>query len=200
MKKILKWVVVSIVFVMVLPAGLLSRLFHRGLKTHLVYDFFSQSFSLVPGLPGTYVRACFYKQTLRESYMDLDIGFGSFISKADSRIGRGVLVTGHSTIGHADVGDHAVIANYVSVLSGRYQHNFTDTSKSILEGSDEFSKVIIGEHAFVGEHCVVMANVGKYSIVGAGSVVVKDLPEFVVAVGSPAKVVKERPRPGATES
>lgn len=194
MKKVIKWAVISIIFILVLPAGLLARLFHRGLHTHLVYDFFSQSFSLVPGLPGTLVRACFYKQTLRESHMDLDIGFGSFISKADTKIGRGVLVTGHSTIGHAEVGDFAVIANYVSVLSGRYQHNFTDTSKSILAGSDAFSKVIIGAHAFVGEHCVVMANVGEYTIVGAGSVVVKDLPDYVVAVGSPAKVVKERPR------
>ena len=194
MKKSLKWIVVAVVFVFVLPAGLLARLFHRGLNTHLVYDFFSQSFSLVPGLPGTYVRASFYKQTLRQAYMDLDIGFGSFVSKADTRIGRGVLITGHSTIGHAEIGDYAVIANYVSVLSGRYQHNFTDTSKSILEGSDEFSKVIIGAHAFVGEHCVVMANVGNHTIIGAGSVVVKDLPDYVVAVGSPAKVVKERPR------
>ena len=197
MKKLVKWTIVGFIFILVLPAGLLSRLFHRVLHTGLVYDFFSQSFSLVPGLLGTYVRASFYKQTLRQAYMDLDIGFGSFVSKADTMIGRGVLITGHTTIGHAEVGDYAVIANYVSVLSGRYQHNFTDTSKGILEGNDAFSKVIIGSHSFVGEHCVVMANVGENTIVGAGSVVVKDLPDFVVAVGSPAKIVKERPRPAA---
>jgi acetyltransferase-like isoleucine patch superfamily enzyme len=80
------------------------------------------------------------------------------------------------------------------VLSGRYQHNFTDPEKKILDGSDQFSRVVIGAHAFVGEHCVVMADIGDHTIVGAGSVVVKDLPEYVIAVGSPAKPVRERPR------
>ena len=200
MKRTIKWAIVGIIYVLVLPAGLLSLAFLRGLHTSLVYDFFSQSFAMVPGLPGTLTRACFYKQTLRQAYLDLDIGVGSFISKAETKIGRGVLITGHTTIGHAEIGNHAVIANYVSILSGRYQHNFTDPSRRILDGSDQFSKVIIGEHSFVGEHSVVMADVGSHTIVGAGSVVVKDLPEFVVAVGSPARAVKDRPRSGPAGS
>ena len=95
-------------------------------------------------------------------------------------------------IGRAHIGDRAVIANYVSVLSGRYQHNFQDISKDVLSNEDRFDFVNIGHDAFVGEHCTVMANVGHHSIIGAGSVVVKDIPEMVVAIGAPAKPVKTR--------
>lgn len=37
-----------------------------------------------------------------------------------------------------------------------------------------------------------MANIGQRSIIGAGSVVVKDIPEYSVAVGNPARVIKSR--------
>ena len=121
--KLIKWTVIGIVFICVFPFGGLAWLFQKVLNSSLVYDICCQAFSLVPGLPGQLVRACYYKQTLTQSYLDLDIGFGSLVSKADTRIGRGVLITGHTTIGKADIGDYAVIANYVSILSGRYQHN-----------------------------------------------------------------------------
>ena len=44
----------------------------------------------------------------------------------------------------------------------------------------------------MGDHSVVMADVGDHTIVGAGSIVVKELPAYVVAVGNPARVIRER--------
>jgi acetyltransferase-like isoleucine patch superfamily enzyme len=78
------------------------------------------------------------------------------------------------------------------VLSGRYQHNFTDPSRGVLSGSDQFSLVRIGAGSFVGENSVIMADIGPQTIVGAGSVVVKPLPGYVVAVGNPARIIKRR--------
>jgi acetyltransferase-like isoleucine patch superfamily enzyme len=158
----------------------------------MLFDFCAQSFCLIPGVPGKIIRACFYKQTLKKSYLDLDIGFGSLVSKIETSIGKNVLITGHTTIGLTEIGDRAVIANYVSILSGRYQHNFTDLKDDILTDKDCFAKIIIGPDSFIGEHSTVMANVGSHTIVGAGSVVVKPIPDYVVAVGNPARVVKER--------
>src|SRR5574344_1436086 len=52
-------------------------------------------------------------------------------------------------------------------------------------------KVRIGEGSWLGEHvCVIGANIGKHCVIGANSVVTKDIPDFSVAVGSPAKIIK----------
>ncbi len=52
--------------------------------------------------------------------------------------------------------------------------------------------VRIGEGAWLGENvCVIGASVGKHSVIGANSVVTKDIPDYCVAVGIPAKVIKK---------
>ena len=54
------------------------------------------------------------------------------------------------------------------------------------------SKIYIGNNVFIGMHCKVMkgVSIGENSIVGAGSIVTKDIPKNVVAVGVPCKVIK----------
>ena len=192
MKKLVKFFIYAIFYVLTLPFGLSSKLVYRLFGTSMVFDIFAQMFSLCPGICGTIARACFYKQTLAEAHLDLDIGFGSFVSKIETSIGPKVLITGRTTIGHAVIGEGAVIANYVSILSGRYQHNFKDPARPVLDKGDDFSRIVIGRNSFIGEHSVVMADIGANSIVGAGSIVVKPIPENAVAVGNPARVVKSR--------
>lgn len=52
--------------------------------------------------------------------------------------------------------------------------------------------VIIGEGSWIGENvCIIGASVGKHCVIGANSVVTKDIPDNSVAVGSPAKVIKK---------
>ena len=52
--------------------------------------------------------------------------------------------------------------------------------------------MIIGEGAWIGENaCIIGANIGKGSVIGANSVVTKDIPDFCVAVGAPAKIIKQ---------
>ena len=51
--------------------------------------------------------------------------------------------------------------------------------------------VEIGEGSWLGENvCVLGAKIGKHCIIGANSVVTKDIPDYSVAVGAPAKVIK----------
>jgi virginiamycin A acetyltransferase len=52
----------------------------------------------------------------------------------------------------------------------------------------------------VGDNAVVMADVGCNTIIGAGSVVVRAVPDFVVAVGNPARVVKQRQATAAADT
>ena len=50
----------------------------------------------------------------------------------------------------------------------------------------------IGEGSWLGENvCVISANIGKHCVIGANSVVVKDIPDYSVAVGAPAIVIKK---------
>ena len=53
---------------------------------------------------------------------------------------------------------------------------------------------ILGEGVSIGTAATILneVKIGKWSIVGAGAVVTRDLPEYVTAVGVPAKVIKYR--------
>ena len=53
-------------------------------------------------------------------------------------------------------------------------------------------KVSIGEGSYIGINAVIVGNVkiGKHCVIGANSVVTKDVPDYCVAVGSPARVIK----------
>lgn len=55
----------------------------------------------------------------------------------------------------------------------------------------QLNHVRIGEGAWLGENvCIIGASVGKQSVIGANSVVSKDIPDYCVAVGAPAIIVK----------
>jgi serine acetyltransferase len=191
-RRLIKIIVMGVFYLLVLPFGMASKFGYLVLKTTYIFDFFAQAFSLIPGMIGSYARACFYHQTLKKSYLDLDSCFGSFVSKIETTIGRKAAIGVRTTIGLADIGDGTIVANNVTVLSGRRQHNFDNTSESILSGPNSFERIKIGRNCFVGDHTTVMANIEDHSIIGAGSVVVKDIPENVVAVGNPARVIKQR--------
>lgn len=52
--------------------------------------------------------------------------------------------------------------------------------------------VTIGDGSYIGINAVIVGNVkiGKHCVIGANSVVTKDVPDYCVAVGSPARVIK----------
>jgi acetyltransferase-like isoleucine patch superfamily enzyme len=54
--------------------------------------------------------------------------------------------------------------------------------------------VDVGDHVWLGAHVVVTdgSRIGRDAIIGAASVVVGDVPEFAIAVGAPARVVRDR--------
>lgn len=87
--------------------------------------------------------------------------------------------------------DNVLIANRVYISDNI--HNFADVSKPVIKQGVQFKKAVrIGGGAWLGENvCVIGASIGKNSVVGANSVVTKDIPDFSVAVGSPAKVIKK---------
>lgn len=61
-------------------------------------------------------------------------------------------------------------------------------------------KVLIGKETYVGINCVIVGDVtiGEHCVIGANSVVTKDIPDYSVAVGCPAKVIKRFDRESET--
>jgi acetyltransferase-like isoleucine patch superfamily enzyme len=72
-------------------------------------------------------------------------------------------------------------------------HRYDDPRRAILEQGSTFKEeVTIGDGSWIGENvCIIGASVGKNSVIGANSVVTKDIPDYCVAVGSPAQVIKQ---------
>lgn len=72
-------------------------------------------------------------------------------------------------------------------------HKYTDINTPIMQQEiSEIRPVIIGENSWIGENCAILgASIGKHCVIGANSVVVKDIEDYCVAVGNPAKVVKK---------
>lgn len=99
------------------------------------------------------------------------------------------------------IGNNVLIANRVGFV-GRNDHDFNVIGVPVRfspwiganNSNLNPSKVEIGEDVWIGFGAIVLSGVkiGKGSIVGAGSVVVKDLPEYSIAVGVPAKRIGSR--------
>lgn len=52
--------------------------------------------------------------------------------------------------------------------------------------------IVIGEGSWLGENvCILSASIGKHCVIGANSVVTHDIPDYSVAVGAPAKVIRK---------
>jgi len=120
------------------------------------------------------------------------------------RIGRCVLVGRQgvvSTAGYLEIGDYCVFAPRVYVSDA--DHVFADVTQPVLQqGVTDGRSVVIEENCWLGINTVVSGNltVGRGSVVGANSVVTKDVPPFSVVVGIPARVVKMfNPETGAWE-
>lgn len=71
-------------------------------------------------------------------------------------------------------------------------HGYRNIQLPVIDQPVEQTQpVIIGDGAWIGENvCVIGASVGKNSVIGANSVVTKNIPDFCVAVGAPAKIIK----------
>lgn len=154
-----------------------------------VFSFFSQSVSLIPGLPGDYLRVAYHEMTLDECPSDCRISFGTFFAQSSVRLGRGVYIGAYCVIASCVIGQRTQIASHVQIFGGGQQHS-RDKKGRIL-GADEatFVSIQIGEDCWVGASAIVMAEVGPRTTIGAGAVVSRPIPGDVVAVGNPARAI-----------
>lgn len=107
------------------------------------------------------------------------------------QIGNNTRIGLHNTIiGPVHIGSQVNLAQGV-VISG-LNHNYQNTNKPISEQGVYTSLITISDDVYIGANAIIAAGVtiGKHCVIGAGSVVTKNIPDYSVAVGNPAKVIK----------
>lgn len=94
-------------------------------------------------------------------------------------------------LGEITIGDDVMIGPK-TVIWGR-NHGILKGSPMKEQPHDK-SSIIIGNDVWIGANTTILkgVNIGNGAVVGAGSVVTKDIPEYAIVVGNPAKILKYR--------
>ena len=151
------------------------------------------------------------------NYIGLDV---KFVNRGTITLGRSVIIrpstrvyAGNSqslvSFGNGtEIGEHSTISSNNSIVFGNdvltgphifiadhnhaYENPLLSVSKQGVK-CNPTDKVVIGDGSWLGTNVVIVGNVhiGKHCVIGANSVVTKDIPDYSVAAGIPAKVIKK---------
>lgn len=107
---------------------------------------------------------------------ELEIGEHTFLN-------YGISISAHELV---RIGNHCLLGTYVNIMDNNW-HGIFDRRRA-----PPSKPVIVGDNVWLGNRVIVLPGVtiGQDSVVGAASVVVKDIPARCVAVGNPARVVR----------
>ncbi len=192
MKKKLKIVARIVATVILAPEFLSYWIRARLLGRDRALEGSTQTLSLIPGIVGQVFRRAFLTRVLDHCHPDCAVEFGTLFSQAGTHIEENVYIGPRCHIGLAHLERDVLIAAGVHIPSGARIHGTADMSKPIQEQPRLWQRVRIGAGAWIGSGAVVMADVGRDSIVGAGAVVTKPIPDRVLAAGVPARVIRNR--------
>jgi acetyltransferase-like isoleucine patch superfamily enzyme len=139
-----------------------------------------------------YLRRAFYSLVFPRCGADCCLGFGTVFSHPTAEVGRTVYVGPYGCLGEVTLEDDVLIGSHVSITNGAAQHGTERLDIPIREQPGVWPRVTIGRDTWIGDRAVVLADVGRHCVIGAGSVVTRPVPDYAIAVGVPAKVVRYR--------
>jgi dTDP-4-amino-4,6-dideoxygalactose transaminase/acetyltransferase-like isoleucine patch superfamily enzyme len=119
---------------------------------------------------------------------------GAFVEvQKNVRIGRRCKVSSHSFICEGvDIEDNVFIGHGVMFINDTYPRATNARGELQTESDWDVQRTLIGEGASIGSNATILSNikVGEKAIIGAGSVVTKDVPPYTVVAGNPAKILR----------
>ena len=110
----------------------------------------------------------------------------------DVLIGEGVRVgIGSVLMGPISIGKNTILGQHVLVTG--LDHNYTDPLIPIKNQGVSKAQTILGEDSFIGANACILPGVqiGKHCVIAAGAVVTKSVPDFHIAAGNPARLIKK---------
>lgn len=168
----------------------ISNLFY----SHFFLSFGEKSKIVAPlSLRNTFNISIGERTTISEGVFMMVENEGKSDNICHMRIGNGVTL-GH--FNHIVALDSVIIEDNVLTADRVYisdnVHDYENIELPIsLQKIKSKKNTRIGEGSWLGENvCVISSTIGKNCVIGANSVVVNDIPDYSVAVGSPAKVIK----------
>lgn len=95
--------------------------------------------------------------------------------------------------GTCHIGNCVMMGEDVTIIHRNHRHDRTDIPM-MDQGFEPERPVIIGDDVWIGDRVVILpgVNVGNGAIVGAGAVVTRDVPDYAIVAGVPARVIGSR--------
>jgi acetyltransferase-like isoleucine patch superfamily enzyme len=112
------------------------------------------------------------------------------------QIGDHVRIRPYCTISAAEsvvIEDHVIVSAYSTIID--CNHTQAPGVDSVLQNPLETAPVRVGKGTWIGERCAILrgADIGQHCVIGANSVVTGRIPDHSVAVGAPARVIRQTP-------
>jgi acetyltransferase-like isoleucine patch superfamily enzyme len=130
---------------------------------------------------------------------NVSIGINSFFSAEGGEIMVGKNTSFNSGVhinasvcGKIYIGNNCLIGPNVVMRTA--DHIFSSIDTPIRQQGHKCQNILLEDDIWLGSNVIILGGVtiGKGSVIGAGSVVTKNIPEYSIAVGVPAKVIKSR--------
>ena len=95
--------------------------------------------------------------------------------------------------GRCTIGDYVMMGEDCTIITRNHKFDRTDVPM-MEQGFEEEKPVCIGNDVWIGDRVMIMpgVHIGDGCVIGAGSVVTRDIPPYSVAAGVPAKVIRSR--------
>jgi acetyltransferase-like isoleucine patch superfamily enzyme len=153
---------------------------------------------------GVYIHACpagvsigaesfVMKNAILHVYNFRDLPTAGIRIGARSLIGEACVLRGQGGI---TIGDDVYLAPLVQILA--VNHVYHDTTRPVSHQGITCQGIAIEDGAWIGAGAIILdgVRIGRNAVVGAGAIVTKDVPAYTIAVGNPARVVRDlRERP-----
>ncbi len=113
----------------------------------------------------------------------------------DIWIGRDTVVTqGCHIDGPTKIGNGCIIGPHTVMVT--HEHDYDNLDAPIHISPGPVKQILIGNNCYIGARVTILqgVSIGDGTVIGAGSVVIKDIPSGVVAYGNPCKVRRKRGR------